>query len=475
LEPAKTIKLQPWMTDADTRAVMGALAAPDLEGPAALFVGGCVRDTLIGRDVVDIDIATAHPPDEVVRRLEAAGIGYHTIGIDHGTVAARGEGRLLEITTLRVDVETHGRHATVAYTDDWAVDAARRDFTINALYMDMDGRVFDPLGGMADVDARRVRFIGDASERIHEDALRILRFYRFHAQLDLRDLDPKGLAACQENAALLDNLSGERIRNELFKMLLSPGANWMLEGEAFPELFDWLFPELPNLRGSHGLFAVSYNEMNCGNTDALRRLVSLIEAFPFRDVSDLPQWKADAERIAARLRLSGQQARRLITMLERPRDLKPRWPVEKRPTLDHASVLLPVPFRLSLLGRLRREKKVDRSYLPELYRLEDQAWCDAVMLNWSDQDARIDDAARTNALARFHFPQDWQDLLDLPKRLPRPVFPLQGKDVLDLGVPQGPEISRSLGEVEKWWIDGGFVADRKACLAELKHRAVMAR
>lgn len=197
MTPTTTIPVQSWMTDPATRAVMAPLKVPGAAVPAALFVGGCVRDALLGRGVVDVDIATSHPPDEVMRRLDAAGIGYHTIGVDHGTVGAHADGRTFEITTLRVDVETDGRHARVTYTDDWVQDASRRDFTMNALYADLDGNVFDPLGGLDDLKAKRVRFIGDPNERILEDALRILRFFRFHAQLEAAAMDVVGLEACR--------------------------------------------------------------------------------------------------------------------------------------------------------------------------------------------------------------------------------------------------------------------------------------
>jgi len=471
LEPAKTIDIQPWMTDADTRAVMGALAAPDMEGPAALFVGGCVRDTLMGRDVVDIDIATAHPPDEVVRRLETAGIGYHTNGIDHGTVAAHGEDRLLEITTLRVDVETHGRHATVAYTDDWTADAARRDFTINALYMDMDGHVFDPLGGMADVDARRVRFIGDANERIHEDALRILRFFRFHAQLDVSVLDPDGLAACRDNAALLDNLSGERIRDELFKLLVAPGAMRMLDNEAYPEMLQVLFPGLPNVFAGEGLSSLIVIEQDHDRPDPLRRLVAVVENWPWRKQEAAVAIRSEMELMSSRLRLSKSDSRRVVKMIERPRGLTPER-TEVRPFVwSHLEALLPTPRMWSLRRRISEEKNRDRRYFAELYVLDDTAWRDAVLLNWAAHAAEVLEASVEGARMK-KIPDDaWLDLLKLPERKPRPEYPLQGRDVLDLGVPQGPEISRLLGEVEQWWIDGGFVADRKTCLAELKRRA----
>ncbi|MBO6784870.1 MAG: CCA tRNA nucleotidyltransferase [Alphaproteobacteria bacterium] len=466
------------MAESGARAVMAALADPSREGPAALFVGGCVRDTLLGREVKDVDIATVHAPDEVTARLDAAGIGYHTAGIDHGTVAAHADGRVYEVTTLRVDVETDGRRATVAYTDDWAADAARRDFTMNALYMDAGGRVFDPLGGIDDLRARRVRFIGDADERIREDALRIMRFYRFHAQLHepdepaARDLDADGLAACRRNREMLARLSGERVRDELFKLLLAPGAIGMLDGPTYPELFAWLLPELPDLRGSFGLTAMAVTERDVEDSpDALRRLVTLIEAFPHRTPDDLPAMHSDAAAICERLRLSRKQRERLSTMLDRPRDLEPRWPVDDDDLeWDHASAMLPVPRMLAWRRRLKRDRAIDRSYRPYLHALDDEAWRDAVLLNRADQLARMM-AADEGEPARFNPEQQWLDLLALPAREPRPEFPLRGTDAIELGVPEGPDVRRLLDEVEAWWIDGGLAAGRKACLRELRRRA----
>src|SRR6185437_3989474 len=205
-----------WVDDAGTRAVLAALGA---EGGTARFVGGCVRDTLLGRPIGDIDIATPLTPDRVLARLKAAGIKAVPTGLVHGTVTAVTPQRHLEITTLRRDVETDGRHARIAFTADWAADAARRDFTMNALYLDADGNLFDPMGGLADLRAGRVRFVGDAATRIREDVLRLLRFYRFHAQLGRGTADPTARAACHALAALLPSLSGERIAAETLKLL----------------------------------------------------------------------------------------------------------------------------------------------------------------------------------------------------------------------------------------------------------------
>ena len=209
----------PWLQRPETQAVFAALAARNF---AARAVGGAVRNALLGLPVTDVDIATTARPDEVVAAAEAAGLKTVPTGIAHGTVTIISGGSAYEVTTLRKDVETHGRHATVAFTDDWTADARRRDFTLNALYCSADGEVFDPLSGYADLMARRVRFIGDAGERIREDYLRILRFFRFTAAYGEGPPDRPGLDACVRERAGLAILSGERMREEMLRLLAAP-------------------------------------------------------------------------------------------------------------------------------------------------------------------------------------------------------------------------------------------------------------
>ena len=191
MQPAGRLPVQPWMTARETVAVLSALGA---EGQTVRFVGGCVRDSKLKLSVADIDIATPDAPASVVRLLEKAGIQAHPTGIAHGTVTAVAGATHFEVTTLRRDVETDGRRAKVAFTDDWVGDAARRDFTINALYCDADGTLYDPTGGLNDLAAGRVRFIGAADQRIREDVLRILRFFRFHAWYGRGPADADGLS-----------------------------------------------------------------------------------------------------------------------------------------------------------------------------------------------------------------------------------------------------------------------------------------
>jgi poly(A) polymerase len=218
----------PWRDWDETKTLLAAFAAASVE---ARFVGGCVRDALLSRPVTDIDLATPATPDDVISLLEKAGIRVIPTGIAHGTVTARVGERSFEITTLRRDVACDGRHAEVEFTDDWKEDALRRDFTINALSANPAGEVFDYTGGLADIAPVRVRFIGDADARIREDALRILRFFRFSAQLEVVSLDATGLKACAVRAGSIHALSGERIALEMLKLLAAPALTSELLSE----------------------------------------------------------------------------------------------------------------------------------------------------------------------------------------------------------------------------------------------------
>ncbi|MBC2836064.1 CCA tRNA nucleotidyltransferase [Paragemmobacter straminiformis] len=211
----------PWIGDADAQAVCAAIVAG---GFKALFVGGCVRNALLGAAVADYDIATDATPETVTNLAEKAGLKAVPTGIDHGTVTVVSGGKPHEVTTFRRDVETDGRRAVVAFSPDVAEDAARRDFTMNALYATAEGELIDPLGGLADLQARRVRFVGDAGQRIAEDYLRILRFFRFHAWYGdvAGGIDPEGLAACAALSAGIETLSRERIGAEMRKLLAAP-------------------------------------------------------------------------------------------------------------------------------------------------------------------------------------------------------------------------------------------------------------
>jgi len=277
------------------------LEALDADGGATRVVGGAVRDTLLGLPVSDVDLATRIAPGEVIERLEAAGIKAVPTGLAHGTITAVIAGRPVEVTTLRRDVETDGRHAVVAFTDDWQADAARRDFTINALSADpVSGEIFDYFGGLEDMATRSVRFIGDPRQRIAEDHLRILRFFRFHARFACGEPDCAALSACSERANDLMALSRERIADELMKLLAlpdpGPSVGLMHQGGIFA-------PVLPEIGGDEVklLGELIIREQGLGvPADPLRRLAAL-----------LPAETRIAGEIAARLKMSNAARVRL--------------------------------------------------------------------------------------------------------------------------------------------------------------------
>lgn len=288
------------------------LNALDAKQGTARFVGGAVRDLLLGEKPGDLDLATTLRPDEVVRRLEAAGIKAIPTGIEHGTVTAVSSGTVVEVTTLRSDVSTDGRRATVAFTDDWAKDAGRRDFTINALYADpFTGELFDYFGGLDDLKSRSLRFIGEPLQRIAEDHLRILRYFRFHARYGHGAPDPHALEACVERANDLMALSRERIADELLKLFAlddpTPTVRLMHERGLFA-------PVVPEVAGIDRLGRLVAAERSAGiKADPLRRLAALLPAEP-----------ATAERIAARLKLSNKAKKRLGSAANQELGLNPK-------------------------------------------------------------------------------------------------------------------------------------------------------
>ncbi|HET7594194.1 MAG TPA: CCA tRNA nucleotidyltransferase [Stellaceae bacterium] len=417
--PAERIALQPWMSEPATRAVLAALTAA---GGDARFVGGCVRDALLGRAIVDIDIATPLLPEEVMRRLEAAQIKAVPTGLAHGTVTAVAPPRQFEITTLRRDVETFGRQARVQFTDDWAEDARRRDFTMNALFLDADGNLFDPVRGLGDLRAGHVRFVGDASTRIREDVLRLLRFYRFHAHYGRGVADAEARAACRALARLLPTLSGERVAAETLKLLAAPDPLSTLRMMAEDGVLAAFLPEARRLGRLAALIPLE------PAPEPLRRLGALLDG------------GASAAAVAERLRFSNEQRERLVAMLA------PRWPVD-------------------LAGDERSQRRA-------LYRLGGEVYRDLVLLRAAESGEEVCQvyAAPPGEVRARGLAARAPELLAFADQWRPPVFPLKGRDVAALGVPAGPEIGRLLAEVERWWEEGDFRADRKAVLAELKQR-----
>jgi poly(A) polymerase len=290
------------MREPATRAVLAAL---NEAGIAARFVGGCVRDALLKRPIADIDLATPARPEEVMAALEKARIKAVPTGIAHGTVTAVVPPRHFEITTLRRDVETYGRHAKVAFDADWAEDAARRDFTINAIYLDPDGTLHDPVGGLADLAAHRVRFVGEAAKRIAEDVLRVLRYYRFEARFGTGRGDAKARAACRAAVPLLPRLSAERVASELLRLLAVPNPVPVLRIMVQDGVLAAILSEARRLDRLERLIALE------PQPDPLRRLAALLDTNA-----------AGTAAIAERLRLSNAERERLAG-LARPWPLNP--------------------------------------------------------------------------------------------------------------------------------------------------------
>ena len=284
-----------WMDEPPVQALLAALASG---GIAARFVGGCVRNWVSDRRVDDIDLAVDKPPETVMRALEAADLRVVPTGLKHGTVTAIVRGRPFELTTLRRDIETDGRRAVVAFTDDWLEDAKRRDFTFNAMYADPDGTIWDPFDGRADLLAGRVRFIGDPDQRIAEDHLRVLRFFRFHAWFGKPPLDSAGFDACRRNAGSLSSLSAERVTKELLRLLAAPAPADALEAMAEAGALDHWLPEYAGTARLKALIARERQD----TPDPLRRLAAIVSP--------------PATAVAKRLKLSTQQSLRLHLMLE---------------------------------------------------------------------------------------------------------------------------------------------------------------
>jgi poly(A) polymerase len=404
---ASSIAGAAWLVDPVLQTVLGVLNA----GGVARVVGGAVRNTLMGADTsaIDTDIATTHRPEQVTALVEAAGFKAVPTGIDHGTVTVVGDSgrRHFEVTTLRRDVETHGRRATVAFTDDWAADAARRDFTINAIYCDADGTLHDPVGGIADIAAGLVRFVGDPVARIREDYLRILRFFRFSAHYAAGPLDAAGLGACVAEQAGLARLSAERIRAELVKLLAAPGTPGVIAAMGESGIVERLFGARADVRAALRLMAT---EQACGLAgDAIRRLGALASAGGI-----------DADDLKARLRLSRADGERIAAM------------------------------ETAAAGMGRELAELDRK--AALYRRGPQAYRDGVLLAWARSPAAADDGG-------------WRDLAGLPDRWTAPKLPVAGRDLVRRGVAPGPEVGRRLAEIEARWIASDFTAGRKELLA----------
>jgi poly(A) polymerase len=391
-----------WFEAAPARTLFAAL---NVKGHETRAVGGAIRNSLMGLPVTEVDFATTATPEEVMALAREAGLKTVPTGLHHGTVTVIVDHHPFEVTTLRQDVETFGRHASVRFTGDWAMDAARRDFTINALYADAAGVVHDPLGGYPDVMARRVRFIGSARERIREDYLRILRFFRFTANYG-KEPDPAGLAACIAERQGLARLSAERVHTELLRILVAREPLRALQPMSEAGFLVALLGGVVRVAHAARLIAIEEAEGLAG--DGLRRLAALALMV-----------EEDAKRLTQRLRLSNAEAARLDTM---------------------AAVAPHLAARTSALD-LRTA----------LYRLGREHFRDRVLIAWARSGAEPDDGK-------------WREHLALPERWQAPVFPIKGEDLLSAGMEKGPAIGQNLRALEAAWIASDFTLSREALL-----------
>jgi poly(A) polymerase len=401
------LPLQDWLCAPTTREVMHALKSDNGD---AKFVGGCVRDTLLSQPVHDIDIATTETPEKVIKLLTQAHIKTVPVGLEHGSVLAIKEGTTFHITTLRADLETDGRRAKVGFTQNWYEDAQRRDFTMNALYADIDGAYYDPCAGLADLQKGRVIFIGDPVARIREDYLRILRFFRFHSCYGEGFPDLRALEACNSERTGLKGLSGERIWTELSRLLMA--------NNPVPSL---------KLIESQSIWATLFNDISWPR-QALVHLERLIE-------------------LEAKLLLPSHPFRRFALLSE----------------------LESVPYFSKHLRWSQREK----NYLH-------------LVLEMLNTKPNLDIIKQTNRLLYDHGRAIFQDIILLLAAKEQLAFdvlqshmlkaqmwsplalPVQGQDLLELGIKSGPQLGAILKELEAWWIEKDFKPSREDCLEWVK-------
>lgn len=408
------IEIQPWITDPDTVAVMEGLHKG---GGKARFVGGCVRDALLNRPIGDIDIATDLSPQQVIDTLESANIRCVPTGIHHGTITAVRNHKPFEITTLRQDVETDGRRAVVAFTDDWQEDAARRDFTMNALYLNSDGSVLDFFNGVEDARTGHIRFVGNAKVRLEEDVLRLLRYFRFFAHYGKGKPDAEAIAACQSMASSLPRLASERIRVELVKLLFAPdpvpSIRLMQQCGVLEHLSTAGPIHLHEGDVEHLVHLIRLEKETDGRPDAIRRLAALVY-----DVMD----EGMSEEHARALRLSNEERYRFVTILGKHFN-----------GLDIGNQL----------------------FFEQYYRVGPDRMMDICLV----------------ALAA-EAPGHWYNIMRYARTVGHPEFALQGRDALALGVEKGERMGQLLQTVKAWWVASGFKPSREACaakLAELVH------
>lgn len=399
-----------WLQKPVYKKVMSFL---EQSGHQAKFVGGCVRDTLLNRPVKDIDIATTERPEDLInRKLDNQSIKIIPTGLKHGTVTILCDGQSFEVTTLRKDIETDGRHAKVAYTDSWSIDAQRRDFTINALYMDVDGYIDDYVNGLQDIQIPRIRFIGNPEQRIEEDVLRILRFFRFlsyYGQVSLEEefenLDAESLKACLKKLELLPQLSRERIQSEISKILETPNPKPIMNLMYEDQVWESIMPP-------------GYQKENLDVLLELEQNISWVRRFGALYIGKIDK----KESISRYLCLSRTEKQTL---------------------------------RFWLSGGHEQIKLDDNLYIQKILYFKGIDYCsELIYYSWI---LNREDKIKQKSLQRLEEIKNWK----------KPNFPVTGQDVIELGVEPGQKLGQILSITENWWVEGCFVKNREECLKKL--------
>jgi len=415
-DPTGKLGPEPWIAAPETARVMDALKTNDAD---VRFVGGCVRDAIAKRPVKDIDIATPDTPETVIEFLRAADIRSEPTGIEHGTITAICGNRTFEITTLRKDVETFGRRAVVAFTDDWIVDSSRRDFTINAMSANTDGDVYDYHNGIKDLAHGQIHFIGNAEDRVAEDYLRILRYFRFYGHYGRPPIDQSAFLACRKFAEKLSEISVERIRDEILKIVMALDA---------ADVFLLM-------REAHVLDVILSNATDIGRLRAASWLATrglVIDGMkpdPIRRLGAVLDPESDVSMMSSRLRLSNRESYRLSKM------------AELAPSLD-------TPLDEAATRKLIHSEGAESIQ-------------DATILAWASRLAEVARLPTEETAARLR-------QLEVAFSWHAPELPISGVDAQTMGLLRGPKIGRVLRAVENWWAEGDFKADRNACLEKLK-------
>jgi poly(A) polymerase len=391
-------------------------------GGEARLVGGCVRNKLMNLPISDIDIATTLPPVRVGEVLESHGFKIIPTGIEHGTVTAVKNRHSFEITTLRRDVSTDGRRAIVAFTDNWQEDAARRDFTINALYEDVNGKIYDYFNGLDDIRDKIVRFIGNPEERIKEDFLRIMRFFRFYSNYGGDKIDASGLKACKELKEGLRKISAERIRDELFKILSSNRAIHTLCIMQNAGILDVVFPEARNLSAMPEFADIKSGFRDKSIHDAARLLCILSDSA----IGDAHGNARGNAKVAGHLKLSSRQASFITTTLKKYQQYSPD--INESMSFEGAALN-------KLIYRIGGDSFYAICLMQYMHGIITQAKLDAVQAFLGDYTT--------------------------------PIFPIGGDDLKAKGFQNGPTIGATLKSLEKKWIESGFQLSKESLLSSI--------